>query len=534
VQKAGVGRNRIGVSAGKRQGVSDPLRMLIRRKWLALAIIATVLTVAGSVTFSLPEIYQATATILVERQQLPESVVQSTVTSEVSRRLQTITRQLLSPDRLQQLIQQFDLYADWQAEMPLKQIIARMQQDIQLEQQRSQQRRSSITTAFTLSYRGSDPRKVAQVTNALASLYIEENVKVREQQATGTSQFIEEQLAVIRKKLEAQEQQMSQYKEKYIGELPEQLSANISTLERFNAQLHLNSEKLARANERHASLVRQLAGAQGAGSTAAMRYNTLRTQLATLQQQLQVLRTRFSDKYPTVIRLKEEIATLERQLDDALPNGADAPNAPVEPNTPERHLLQAEIDAVNTEIKVLRTEEQNLLRSLNVYQQRVENTPRHERELHMHSRDYEITQALYHSLLKRLEEAKLAESMEQNLQGEQFRLLESATPPTRPASPNRVRLLLVAASLSLGLAVGAAFVVERLDTSFHSVDDLRAYVDVPVLQSLPHIAVKSVQRRRQWRFALAMVATVCLLGVIAGLTHHVAKDNTQLVRLLAL
>lgn len=508
--------------------------MLKRRKWLVLTIMTMALSAMGGIVFSLPDIYQASARLVVERQQLPESFVKSTVTSEVSSRLQTITQELLSPERLTHLIQQFNLYADLQTQMPLKQIIKLMRQDIELGEERSHQRRSSVTTAFTLSYRGSAPQKVAQVTNALASFYIEENVKVREQQATETSQFLQDQLATIRDKLEAQEQRMSQYKEQYIGELPEQLNANLATLERLNYQLRLTNDKLARTNERREALARQLAQAEDSGSTAGQLDMPLNAQLANLQQQLQALQTRFSDKYPTVIRLKAEIAALERQLAVSPSNGVGARNSPMASISSQGRLLQEEMRAVDAEMKVLRNEEQSLLQSINAYQQRVENTPQREQEVQTLARDYETIQTLYHSLLQRQEEAKLAASMEQNQQGEQFRLLESATPPTHPAVPNRVRLLLVGVLLSLGLAAGAAFMADGLDTTFHAADDLRTYAGVPVLQSLPHIDVQSDRRRRQWRFVLAMVAVMIALGGVAGLTHLIAKDNTQLVKVLAL
>jgi polysaccharide chain length determinant protein (PEP-CTERM system associated) len=495
-------------------------------------MIAVVLTTVGSVVLSLPNVYHATATIQVERQQVPEAFVQSTVTSEVKSRLQTITKQILSPDRLQDLIHRFDLYPDLRQQMPLDRVITRMQQDIQLEQQSSSPRRGTTTTAFTISYRSGEPQKVAQVANVLASFYIEENVKVREQATSGTSQFLQTQLEELRQQLEQQEQRLSQFKERYIGELPEQLNANLATLERLNLQLRLNSDEQARARERQLVLSKQQREIEDAGRLDPATQETPLMRLTRLRQELLTMQTRYGDKHPRIIRLKAEIAAVEQQL-VPLPGKKQQPDVAIVA-APQVIQLQKEISAIEVELKTLKVEEQHLLQSIAFYQQRVENTPRREQELKVLARDYDTAQQLYQSLLKRQAEARLAENMEQSQQGEQFRLLEQAKPPSQPAAPNRVQLGLLGLLLALGLATGVVLLVERLDTSFHAVEELRAFSPVPVLLSLPRIVTAVEVRRQRWRFAFTTVSALLLLGLLAGLTHIIAKDNTQLVRLLEL
>ena len=119
------------------------------------------------------------------------------------------------------------------------------------------------TVAFTISFSGSDPQNVALVTNTLASFYIEENSKARERQAVGTAQFLRVQLEEMKKKLDEQERQVSEFKERYIGELPQQQEANLATLERLNMQLRLNGDNQIRTSERRAALAKQLAEVEG-------------------------------------------------------------------------------------------------------------------------------------------------------------------------------------------------------------------------------------------------------------------------------
>src|SRR3989449_6763339 len=144
---------------------------------------------------------------------------------------------------------------------------------------------------------------------------------------------------------------------------------------------------------------------------------------------------------------------------------------------------------------------QRLRRDINSYQQRIENAPQREQEFKELSRDFETTKELYSSLLKRYEDAQLAESMEQSKQGEQFRILDPAIPTKQPAAPNRFRLVLLGVLLALGGAVAAAVLAEHLDTSFHTHDDLRSFTKVPVLASIPRLvsgADAARQARQRW------------------------------------
>ena len=520
---------------GKAPGLASALEVWGRRKQLVLIVFATVLTIVVSTAVSLPDIYEATATILVESQQVPESFVQPTVTSRVERRLQTITQQILSYAQLQQLIQRFDLYPDQGGHGSMTERVSRMRRAIRLEQQGGQERRrSGMITAFMISYRGNHPQQVAQVTNTLASLYIEENLKDREQQATGTAEFLEAQLGHVGQRLALQEQRLSEFKERSMGELPQQLHANLATLERLNTQLRLNSDKQARVNEQRTSLLSQLEEAKQLGvmnsPAATNQQDTPAARLSSLKQQLAMLRTRYYNTYPDVQRLLSEIAGLEQQL-AGQPEATEATQLTA-PLNPYVQQLQDALRTVHSEIHSLKVEEHNLLASIALYQQRVENTPRREQEQQTLMRDYETTQELYRSLLKRQEEARLAESMEQRQKGEQFRLLEPATPPAQPAAPNRARLCLIGFVLALGLAVGLVVLVEQWDTSFHTVDELRAFSSLPILARLPRIVTTADARRVRRRATLATVSAVVALGIIGGTTSIAAKGNVQLMEWL--
>jgi uncharacterized protein involved in exopolysaccharide biosynthesis len=332
------------------------------------------------------------------------------------------------------------------------------------------------------------------------------------------------------------------------------MDANLATLERLHAQLRLNADNQTRAAERRQALSSQLAETESllapapmAPGAPAAQPDTPEARLTRLKQELTRLRTQFSEKYPDVVLMAAEISALEREVADAKSSErelADAkareskagekPAAPqAAPLTPYVLRLKEALNEVESEIKILKNDDKRLHDGIAAYQARVENMPRREQEYRELSRDYESTRELYQSLLKRYEEAQLAESMEQRQKGEQFRVLDPALPSPEPTAPNRVRLLVMFLMASLGLAVGAAMFAEQLDTSFHTTDDLRAFTAVPVLVSIPRIVTRTDLRRTRWRMQLATGAAFMSLVVIVGIAYVAANGNEQLVSLLA-
>ena len=123
--------------------------------------------------------------------------------------------------------------------------------------------------------------------------------------------------------------------------------------------------------------------------------------------------------------------------------------------------------------------------------------------------------------------------MEQRQKGEQFRVVDPAVPNAQPAAPNRLRLLIMTLAGAIGLAIGAVLLAEQLDTSFHALDDLRAYSKVPVLVSIPRIVTQTDARRRRWRIPVAATVAFAGLVTIVGIVYVVAHGNENLVLLLA-
>jgi succinoglycan biosynthesis transport protein ExoP len=498
-----------------------------RRKWLGVIMFLLPLTAATAMIMALPDLYESTALVLIERQQVPEAFVRSTVTSELEIRLQTMSQEILSRSRLESLVARMGLYPELKGPRSAEEAVDRLRRDIRLDLRTADANRATMTTSFALSYRGRDPQTVAVVTNTLASFYIEENLKARERQATGTAEFLKVQLADAKRRLDAQETHMGELQRRFLGELPQQLQTNLATLDSLNAQLRINSDNQVRLAERRDTVAGQLA--QAKLNSGGPEPDEVR--LARLQQELISLRMKYTDLWPDIIRIKDEIERLKTDM--AVPKPKPDPKAVSGPPTPEVARLQDSLRSIETELKLAKQDEQRLRQGIASYQTRLDNAPKREQEYQDATRDYQSTKELYQNLTRKYDDALLSESMEQRQKGEQFRIIDSAMPSSTAAAPRRSRLLLAALALSFVFGAGSMVLMEVLDTSFHSSRDLRAYTTVPILVNIPRIVTEADARRGRWRFRLAAVGVLVALVVVGGSSFIFAHGNEELAQVLS-
>jgi polysaccharide chain length determinant protein (PEP-CTERM system associated) len=503
-----------------------------RRRRLAVLVSCAVLTGAVSLAGALPDVYRATATVLVERQQVSEAFVRPSVTAELETRIQTIHRQIMSRERLTKLMTALDLYPDLRRDTPTAALVERMRDDVKLSLNGVEQTTGHMATiSFSVSYSGPDPVTVADVVNTLVASYVEENTKSRERQAARTAEFLGTQLEAVKQELDEQEGRSAQFKARHAAELPQQVEANLAALDRLNTRLRLNGEYQVRAMERRERLEHQLT--TGAlPSQGRPEPESRASQLARLRRQLADLRTKYSDRYPDVVRVTTEIAALERESDSPAPGGLSS-GQPAPTLDDPASTAAGTLTGLERDLDSLRQEERLLRQSISIYEARVENAPKRDEELQTLSRGYQSSRDRYDSLLKRYEEAQLAESLERGQSVEQFRILDPAIPAAHPAAPNRRWLLMMGLVASLGFGFAAMVIAERLDTTFHSADDLREFAAVPTVAAIRRIPTVTGARRRQLRFAVLAVSFIVALAAIVAGARYVAAGNEQLVRLTA-
>ncbi len=529
-----------------------------RRKIVVVLVFAAVVASAASFALYLPDLYRATATVLIERP-VPESYIRPAVSGELEGRLHVIKQEILSRARLTELIDRFNLYPELRQREPLDTVLDQMRHDIEIELAGPEQVSGRKTTvSFKLSYTGARDDTVADVTNALATFYVAQNDHIRSQEATRLTEFLKAQLDATKKQMDRDETSIRAYTSQHPGELPSQVDLNLHSLDRLNTQLRLNGERQLKLLEDREKLAEgQMAAVDaktgevvpGSGS------DMISDRIEALKKDLELLEGRgFTSRHPDVVRLRTEITTLERDRQDSLvrqresgdapPAGAVAaavagtsgsaagPTGPATPTPattlPARRRVLAAMDA---EMAKLKGDEAGLRQSIASIEKRLEGAPAREQEYQRFMRDYSATKDLYDSLLKRYDDAQLAESMENDKQGERFRLLENALPPSGPIAPNRARLMIIGLLLALVVAGAAALTAEQFDPTFHTVDDIRDFTKIPVLASISTIAPG--HGRRVFRFAMATASVLAVIAIVVAISAYAARGNEQIVWLLA-
>ena len=517
------------------------LDILRRRRILALTAFASVLAAAVSIAVYLPDLYRAQALVLVERP-VDESFIRQSVSGELESRLHIIKQEILSRDRLMTLITRFKLYPKLRAKGSIEDALNQMRTDVEVNPSGPEQVNGKTkTVSFTLNYTGASAKGVAEVTNAIAAFYVQQNDEMRSNEALGTSQFLREQLAQAKRQLDQQEAAVTQYTTRYTGQLPQQVGVNLATLERMNTQLRLNGEQQIRLIEQREKLFDGLRDtsviARAENADASPQTIERLKQLDKLKQDLAQLETKVTSRHPDVLRLNEQIASLEReqaqaevaekQKNEAAQAAALAGHAADEDSKAPRRRT---IESLDGELAKLKEEEAAIRATIASFEQRLEGAPEREQEFALVTRDRQAAKDLYDSLLKRYDEAQLAASVETDRQGERFRVLEPALPPEGPTAPNRIRLIIMGILLAFATAVAVVMAAEQFDTSFHGIDEVRDFTNVPVLVSIPPIGPASLRRRLV--VGLATVSAIAMIALIATLSAYFAQGNDQLARII--
>jgi polysaccharide chain length determinant protein (PEP-CTERM system associated) len=487
--------------------LSDYWDIFLRRRWW---IILPALVIAGGtmgVVSKLPKIYLSQTTILVEPQKLPSDFVKPIVTADVNDRLQIISQEILSRTHLQRIIDEFGLYRTestldrvlnvllQKGKRTQEEIIDDMRQDITVEIVADQQSRNRVLEAFKISYQGQDPAVVQQVTRELAALFIEENLKVREQEAEGTTAFIDDQLEKARATLADEEQRLKNFKALHMGSLPEQEGATLQLLGQLQTTLQVNGDALGRAQAQK-TYAESMLSAVTARQAEALQ-PLAQSELELRRQELKQAEILYTPLHPDVVRLREEVSALEKSPP---PSGQAAGTTTSAP--PSKDLapveIRGQIAALDEEIKRRTQQQAEIEKRMRQMQTRVEALPAVEQQMLELDRDYQISKLNYASLLEKKNTSAMAAEMERRAQGEQFRVIDPASYPEKPVQPNvpQLSLLGVLGGILFGCALG--LFVEFQDRSIRSARDATFYLATPALARAALIESRHGQEDKKW------------------------------------
>jgi polysaccharide chain length determinant protein (PEP-CTERM system associated) len=474
---------------------------MLRRRWVLIVALAAIgAPLAYGVSRFLPDRYKSQTLVLVEQPSVPSDIVRSLDTSDISQRLSSMKQQILSRSRLEPIIQQFGLYGKDVNRVSMEDLVGRLQKAIDvtpvLPMVESQARQ---LPGFYVSVTMDNGRTAQQVCTAVTSMFIEENLRLRQQHSEDTTQFLVQQLAEAKAKLDDHDAKLAGFKSRYLGSLPDQEQTNLNLLTTLTSQLDAATQALARAQQdktfAESMLTQQIAAWQA--TQTGRNPETLDQQLSALQTQLANLQARYTDDYPDVIKTKNDVAALKKQIAEsntqkAASDAGKAQKSTLEPSQVAQ--LRAQVHNLELVIAEKAREQAQIKEQIKVYQDRVQSTPGVEQQFKELTRGYQTALDSYNVLQKKRDESAMASDLERKQQGEQFRVLDPANLPDNPSFPNRPLFAAggVGGGLALGLAI--AFLLEMRDSSLKTERDVEFTLHLPVLAMIPEIEVVSARK----------------------------------------
>jgi succinoglycan biosynthesis transport protein ExoP len=498
--------------------MDDYFRIVKRRKWSLILPAVFIFSTAAIVALALPSIYKSTATILIEEQDIPVDYVKASVTSYAEERLQSIQQRITSSSRLLDMINKFNLYPELKERWTSEKIVSKMRDDIILEPissdviDRRTGRPSEVTIAFTLSYEGKSPQVVHRIANTLATMFLEENLRVREKQVTETSDFLEQEMRRVKAVLTELDAKMAVFKKAHINELPDLLQVNMQSYNNIENIIDRLNEQLRSLKEREGYLQTQL---------ASIPRGVDQNRLAELKAQLAHISARYTDKHPDVIKTKTEIAEFEKQRNNPTQSSVQTD---IPPDNPAYITLASQLSSTQADIVSVKKQIQEANETATKYSIRIANTPNVEEAYKSILIERNNTQAKYDDLMRKHMEAQVAQGLEKEQKGERFTLVDPARLPEKSDKPNRLAIMLIGMVLGIGAGVGWASFREFTDPSIRDSESLVMATSFPVLASIPEILTEEDIQRKKKNQRFIIIALI--LGVVASVVafHFLVMD----------
>ena len=469
----------------------DYLAILRRRSWLLILPAAIGVVVGYTVSLALHARYTSHTVVLVEQPVVPDDYVKPVVSEDLNQRLASMQEQILSRTRLQHLVEQFGMYKEDVSKVPMEVLVARLQKSIAVKPLNpTQGTQPTALPGFNVDVTLGEPWLAQRVCTEITSMFMEQNLRLRQQQAEDTTQFLGAQLEEAKTKLDEQDAKLADFQSRYVGELPENEQNNLTLLMGLSPQLEAATQAVNQAREEKAFVESMLSQQLAAWDSSQKGQNpeTLEQQLAKEQEQLLSLQQRYTDKHPDVVKLKNDIAELQKRIQDSAtkkqkePIEAGTKNLGLEP--PEIQQLRAQLHQSELAVAQKQEEQAHLQEQLRTLQSRLQLSPKIQQQFKSLTRDYQTALGFYNDLLKKRNESQMATELEHRQQGEQFRVLDAPSYPERPSFPNRSLFGLGGLGAGLIAGLGLVQLAEWRDKSMRSKQDVEIYLRLPILAQI--------------------------------------------------
>lgn len=488
----------------------DYLAIARRRLWLIVVPTLVLPIVTYMVSLKIPNRYTSQTLVLVEQQKIPDSFVKPVVSEVLNQRLATMQEQILSRSRLQPIIEKYGLYKNDFGKVPIEDILDRMRKLISVKPIESEAGNRDEVPGFYVSFTSDNPRTAQQVCGEITSMFIEENLKGRQELAQGTTEFLISQLDEAKRKLDEQDASLAAFKSKYLNQLPGRDETNLTMLSSLNGQLDALTQTITQAQQQktylESLLAQQVTAWKSKQEEGGGDPDDLEKRRAALQAQLLDLQARYTPDHPDVIKTKAAIVQIDKKI--AAPGEAlvaqtkasTKKSTAIEPT--DIVQLRLSIRQVDSSIKSKIAQQERIQDDIKTYQSRIQLSPMVEEQYKKLTRDYQTAQTFYDELLNKKRQSEMATELERQQQGQQFRVMDPPNLPEKPTFPNR--LMITLGGLAGGIALGAssAVLLEFRDQSLRTEKDVIAALRLPMLASIPILGEDETEREKKHKAQL--------------------------------
>ncbi len=500
----------------QRQLVSKYIDIVIRKKALIIVLFFVSMIAGLMVYLSMPRIYQSSALLSYQQQKINPSRMSPDVAAKIRDMVSTLSQIVTSRTNLEKTIRELNLFEQMRQKVSLEDVVDMMRMHITINP-------SERGDTFRISYQGGDPKKVVKVTNALAAKFIEENLKYREERATETSAYTNEELQMAKIVLDKKEAVMRDYKMKYYNEMPEQRVSNVERLTALQMQYQAKQDSIQDLERTMAMVQEQMATRKRiidqaallerdveGGETEVRVDETAKQQLSRMKKRKEVLLLKYTDRHPEIKRINRLITNLEKEAameaEEAVPVEEDEPPEVVTDTVILQLKLQ--LKSISLNIQALESERNQMRKQVREYEKWVAAAPIREAEWSALTREYGELKRHYDFLVAQNLQAKSVLNLERKQRGSQFKIEDPARLPEKPVKPNFVMIMGGAMVAGLGIGALLAFGIELLDFSFKDQAEIESFLDLPVVCSVPYVKLADEERKGRRNFIIGAVLFV--------------------------
>lgn len=554
------------------RSLGDYVNVIRRRKRIFAIAASVVMVIVIAAAFLWPKTFRSEAIILIEQQDIPADLVQTTITSYAQQRIEEIKQRIMTIGNIIEIVEEFELYSERDLERKTRTEIAEEFREAvsirpisaEVVDPRSGRPTQAII-AFSLSFDGDTPDKVQKVTNEITTLYLDENLKERTEQTKSTSDFLSSEAEMLSQRLEELDGSVAAFKEKHKGAMPAQNQFNLNVVDRSDLQVsslefqlnQLKKRKLEiegqlsqisptapitlsngqmvlgdadrlsalRSQERqfesvyredHPTLVRLRREIDSLLAVAGNenQYEDIVEQLQGERDRLSELKGRYTSDHPQVIKSQRVIDNLEAQLTQGVESSAE-----MNPDNPAYLVLKMRLSATNEDIRANEEKVKSLREKIERHEGYLSSSPQIEKEYQKLLRDYQNTYSKYQEIRAKKMSADLALNLESERKGERFTLIQPPELPIDPVSPNRTAMVFLAVILGLGMGLGMTMLREAIDTSIFGAAEVTQLTGYAPMAVIGYMETKEEESKHNLK-RIYIVLGLILAGILGLMFFH--------------